>query len=415
MLTYVVGGDLMLVKKLSLALLALLCDASAIAAESPPSGQYLYVWAGDAAKEGNDFLAVLDADPSSTSYGRLVSSAKTDQKTIRVHHTEYSMPESGMLFANDHDGGKTFIFDTRDPLAPKVAASFRELGGYSHPHSFMRLPNGNALATFQHTEHEGHHGWSGKSGGLVEITEKGEMVRSASTADPALPGAFLQPYGLVVLPEIDRIVSTNSSMHDPDLFSGVTFQLWRLSDMRLLKTEYLDVGPDRYAHISPEEPRVGPDGSVFVQTLACGLERITGLAGRKPKAKLVHVFPGNMCGVPTIAGRFLVQSVPAINGLIVLDLANPARPVEVSRLTINDTYRPHWTGYDEKTRRIVVTSGRTPTDRLYVLKLDPETGALSIDVDFRDVDGEPGFAFTARDWPHGWTGAATPHGAVFSR
>ena len=241
------------------------------------------------------------------------------------------------------------------------------------------------------------------------------MVRAASTADPSLPGAYLAPYGLVILPEIDRVLSTNSSMHDADLFSGVTYQLWRLSDLKLLKTDYLDVGANRYAHISPEEPRVGPDGSVYVQTLACGLERITGLAGDKPKAKLVHTFPGNMCGVPTIAGRFLVQSVPAINGLVVLDLADPAKPVEVSRVTIKDDYRPHWTSYDPKTQRIVVTSSRAPTDRLYLLKLDPETGAISIDEDFSDVDGEPGFVFTSRLWPHGWTGAATPHGAVVSR
>ncbi|OFX00913.1 MAG: hypothetical protein A3E78_03580 [Alphaproteobacteria bacterium RIFCSPHIGHO2_12_FULL_63_12] len=400
---------------LGAALGILMTALPAQAADAAAKGHHLFVWAGDAAKEGNDFLAVIDADPASASYGRLVSAVETDQRTIRVHHTEYSMPASGMLFANDHDGGKTFIFDTRDPLAPKVAASFRELGGYTHPHSFMRLPNGNVLATFQHTEHEGHHGSSVKSGGLVEIAENGEMVRAASTADPSMRDMFLEPYGLVVLPDIDRVLSTNSSMHDPNLFSGVTVQLWRLSDLKLLKTEYLDVGPDRYAHISPEEPRVGPDGSVYVQTLACGLERITGLAGEKPKAKLVHRFPGNMCGVPTIAGRFLVQSAPAINGLVVLDLAEPAKPVEASRLTINDSYRPHWTGYDEKTGRIVVTSGRAPTDRLYLLKLDPESGALSIDEDFKDVDGEPGFSFTTRDWPHGWTGAATPHGAVFSK
>jgi hypothetical protein len=399
----------------TLALAAPSLAGPALSEETGAKGHYLFVWAGDMAKEGDDFLAVLDADPASKTYGRLVSAAKTDQRTIRVHHTEYTMPESGMLFANDHDGGKTFIFDTSDPANPKVAASFRELGGYSHPHSFLRLPNGDVLASFQHAEHDAHRGWSGKSGGLVEITDKGEMVRAASTADPALPVAFLQPYSLAILPEIDRVLVTNSSMHDPDLFSGVTFQVWRLSDLTLLKTDYLEVGANRYAHIGPEEPRVGPDGSVFVQTLACGLERITGIAGAKPKAKLVYTFPGNMCGVPTIAGRFLVQSVPAINGLVVLDLADPAKPVEVSRLKIGDAYRPHWTGFDPKTQRIVVTSGKAPTDRLYLLKLDPDTGALSIDNDFHDVDGEPGFAFTARDWPHGWNGAAAPHGAVFSR
>jgi len=404
-----------LLKTLKASLFVLSPVAPALAADETPSGHYLFVWAGDADRRGDDFLAVIDADPASAGYGRLVASVETDQQTIRIHHTEYSMPESGKLFANDHDGGKTFVFDVRDPLHPSIAASFRDLAGYSHPHSFVRLPNGNVLATFQHTEHDAHHGGGGKSGGLVEINDEGEAVRSASTDDPSLPGVFLQPYGLVALPEIDRVLVTNSSMHDRDLFSGVTYQIWRLSDLKLLKTDYLEIGPDRYAHISPEEPRVGPDGSVYVQTLACGLERITALDGSKPKARLAHVFPGNMCGVPTIVGRFLVQSVPAIHGFIVLDLANPAKPVEVSRLTISETYNPHWTGYDAKTGRIVVTSSRSTADRLYLLKLDADTGALSIDESFRDADGAPGFYFTGRDWPHGWTGAATPHGAVFSR
>ena len=63
-----------------------------------------------------------------------------------------------------------------------------------------------------------------------------------STADPAFPDALLMPYGVAVLPEQDRIVSTNSSMHDPDLLSGVTYQVWRLSGLKLLKTAYFDPG-----------------------------------------------------------------------------------------------------------------------------------------------------------------------------
>src|ERR1700693_5493365 len=67
-------------------------------------GHYLLAWTGDAAKKGNDFLAVIDADPSSPSYGRLVTTLATDQQTKLVHHTEYVMPASGLLFANDHEG-----------------------------------------------------------------------------------------------------------------------------------------------------------------------------------------------------------------------------------------------------------------------------------------------------------------------
>jgi|HubBroStandDraft_1064217.scaffolds.fasta_scaffold02219_1 hypothetical protein len=39
----------------------------------------------------------------------------------------------------------------------------------------------------------------------------------------------------------------------------------------------------------------------------------------------------------------------------------------------------------------------------------------AVDTDFRDTDGKPGFSFAERDWPHGWKGAAKPHGAVFTR
>ena len=94
------------------------------------SAHYLFAWTGDAANKragcsancgaegregsGNDFLAVIDADPSSPSYGHLVTTVATDQQTMYAHHTEYTMPASGMLFANDHDAGRTFIFDVRD-------------------------------------------------------------------------------------------------------------------------------------------------------------------------------------------------------------------------------------------------------------------------------------------------------------
>lgn len=321
----------------------------------------------------------------------------------------------------------------RDPEHPRLAASFGDMAGYMHPHSYLRLPNGHVLATFQHGHHPGSAGTDphashashgghadregpvGASGGLVEIDDHGRVVRAVSNADPAFTDALLMPYSLVVIPAIDRVVSTNSSMHDDDIFSGVTYQVWRLSDLKLLKTAYFDVGANHYAHISPEEPRLGPDGSVFVQTLGCGIERITGLNSPEPASKLVYTFPGNWCGVPTIVGHYLIDSVPAIHGFIALDIAAPASPKEVSRLTISDAFEPHWTAWDPKTRRLVVTPEGKTDDRAYLLKLDEATGALAIDSGFHDSDGKPGFDFADRDWPHRWKGTAQPHGAVFTR
>jgi hypothetical protein len=401
---------------LALALVNATVTWAAEPADSSPSGHYLFAWAGDVAKKGNDFLAVIDADPTSPSYGRLVTTLATDQPTMLVHHTEYTMPEDGMLFANDHFAGRTFIFDLRDQLHPKLATSFTDMAGYSHPHSYLRLPNGHVLATFQHQHHMGHgdaHEHLGRSGGLVEIDDQGRVIRAQSSADPVFPNALLTPYSLVVLPEIDRVVSTNSSMHEEDYFSGVTFQVWRLSDLKLLKTAYFASGSDHYGQIAPEEPRRGPDGSVFVQTLGCGVERITNIAGEQPKSMLIYTFPGSFCGVPTIVGHYFIQSVYAAHALAVLDISNPAKPVQVAWLKIDETFGPHWTGWDERTQRLVVTG--YGEDRLFMLKFDQRTGALAMDTAFRDADGKPGFSFDNREWPHGWMGSAIPHGVVFSR
>jgi hypothetical protein len=378
-------------------------------------GHYLFAWAGDADGKAKSFLAVIDADPASPSYGRLVTTLATDQPTKLVHHTEYTMPASGMLFANDHYSGRTFIFDVRDPLHPKVSTSFTDMGGYSHPHSYLRLPNGHVLSSFQHAHHGNPAGSMATTGGLVEIDDMGKLIRSASNADAAFPGALLTPYSLVVLPEVDRVVSSNSSMHLDSILHGATYQVWRLSDLKLLKTAYLDVGENRYAHVGPQELRRGPDGSVYIQSLACGLQRITGMNTTAPKAKLVYTFPGSWCGVPTIVGHYLVEGSLAAHALVVLDISNGAKPVEVSRLQVAENFFPHWTGWDPKTQRLVVTSGRTPADRLYLVKLDPKTGALSLDETFRDSDGKVGFSFADRQWPHGWKGSGLPHGVVFSR
>jgi hypothetical protein len=375
-------------------------------------GHYMFAWAGDIEHTGTDFLAVIDADPASQSYGHLVATAATDQKSMQVHHTEYTMPESGLLFANDHLAGRTFIFDLQDPLKPRVAASFADMAGFSHPHSFLRLPNGHVLASFQHMHHMEGDSAMGSAGGLVEIDNQGHVIRSASSADPAFPDALLMPYSLVVLPDIDRVLVTNSSMHEEDAH-GHTFQVWRLSDLKLLKTTYFDTGARRFGEIDPEEPRRGPDGTVFVQTYACGIERVTAIATDHPKSQLVYMFPGSRCGVPTIVGHYLIQSVPLIHGVIVLNIASPAAPVEVSRIKIDDRIAPHWTSWDAKAQRLVVTG--YGEDRLYVLKLDQSSGSLSLDFAFHDTDGKAGFNFDNRQWPQGWKGSAIAHGVVFSR
>jgi hypothetical protein len=200
------------------------------------------------------------------------------------------------------------------------------------------------------------HGVSGATtampmhGGIVEIEDQGKMIRSASTADPTRPDDLLMAYSLLPLPDIDRVLVTNFSMRDEDKTSH-TYQIFRLSDLKQLSTNDLDAPSGTYGEINPEEARRGPDGSVFIQTTGCGIERITGIATDAPHAKLVYQFPGSFCGVPSIVSHYLIQTVRINHSVIVIDIANAEHPVEVSRTMIDGTMLPHWSSYDAKTHQ----------------------------------------------------------------
>src|SRR6202045_1656846 len=188
------------------------------------NNSYLFVWAGDDAKKSSDFLAVLDADSKSPHYGQVVASVAVSGPSGTPHHTEMEMPEDGFLLANAFESGRTMLFDLRQPLHPSLVTSFGDLDGYMHPHTYVRLSNDHVLSTFQY--HGGHEAKS-DGGGLVEFDERGHLLPSSSTMDAAAKGELIRPYSLVVVPALDRIVSTNTAMHDKDGNSR-TVQVWRL-------------------------------------------------------------------------------------------------------------------------------------------------------------------------------------------
>jgi hypothetical protein len=123
----------------------------------------------------------------------------------------------------------------------------------------------------------------------------------------------------------------------------------------------------------------------------------------------------DMCAVPVVYGKYWIQTVGAINGLVVLDASDPAHPREVSRLSLPPNFHmPHWIAADRSTGRVVATGARDSW--VLMLKFDDQTGQLSIDKAFggRSTE-EPGVQFDRAEWPHGRSGKALVHGTVFSR
>ena len=394
--------------------------ATAAAAQADATGHYLFAWSGAIGDKGEDFIAVIDADPESARYGELVTSVSSGIATQQIHHTEYWMPDDAQLFANDHMSGDTVVIDLKNPLVPRIRTRFHNLAGFSHPHSFLRLPNGHVLGSFQFAGDFSHAAMpmsdpaaqQNVHGGIVEIDEDGHAIRAASTADRQHASEPLMAYSLLPLPDIDRVLVTNSGMRDVEP-NGHTIQLFRLSDLKLLATEALDPGSGHYGELNPEEARRGPDDAVYVQTLGCGIERVSKLTAVHPQSRLIYQFPGYLCGVPSVVGRFWIQPVQILHAVIVVDLTASGGPREVSRAALDAQILPHWTGYDPHTHRLAVSG--YGESRFYLLTFDPDSGQVAVDRAFKDRSGRPGFDTGPRKWPHGWEGAAQVHGIVFSR
>ena len=379
-----------------------------------PAPEYLFLWTGSADSTQPDFLAVLDVSESADRYGRLVTTLPVPGLANGPHHTEHEMPADGQLFANGFSTGQTFIFDLTDPVQPRIAGQFGSVEGYTHPHSFLRMPDGNVLASFQMR----HEAAGMAPGGLVALTPAGRPVRAGSAQTPGLDPAT-RVYSAGIVPALDRIVTTTTDMAHSSPASR-QLQVWRLSDLTPLSTITLPNGPAGDESMLTAEPRLLADGrTVLVSTFACGLYLMEGLESEAPSARLVASFPrkaGTYCAIPAISGRYYLVTVPAWNAVVSLDISDPAAPREASRLTLGADDSPHWIAISPDQRRVVITGYGAMKDRVMIARFDSATGRLALDERFRETGAtQPGFSMAGKTWPHGGTSKGFPHGAVFSR
>jgi hypothetical protein len=375
------------------------------------ASQYLYVWAADPDSSDSDFLAVIDADSASDRYGEVLTAAPVGF-SAGAHHTEHVMPEGGRLFVNGFRSGRSWVINLADPLNPFAEAAFEGVGPYTYPHSFERTPSGTVLATFQNRG-EGNE----LPGGLVELDSLGNLIRASDAADAT--DAELRPYSLAISPELDRVVSTTSDMRP--VHQGRSIQVWRLSNLDLLHTVMLPPGSRGDEHLHPAEPRFLADGrTLVVGTFNCGIYLVQDVDSNEPRVEHIYTLPRDTgsdeeCSLPVRYGQYWVQTVDNTNSIVVLDLADPGQPVMVDELRFDDQAIPHWISLEPFGNRIVLTGSGTLSGLVMMLRIDAGTGELSIINEFGTAEPWPGVNMNRESWPHGSSGPAVPHGAVFSR
>jgi hypothetical protein len=374
------------------------------ASSAPP--RYLVAWAMEAQGqpahgEGLDVLAVFDISDGSN-FGKLVAYVPTRIRAQMAHHTNVSMPANHRLFANDFMAAQSQIFDVTDVHHPLLAESFTDAAGYTHPHSFATLSNGNVLATYQIK------GNADEPGALVEFDNRGKVVKATSAAAPGID-ENIRPYSVLAIESLDRVVTTSAPMPPLDTKAPTSVvQIWRLSDLALLKTIPLSKAPlASGATYSDDALLLGDGKTVLVKTATCGLFALTGIDGANPSALYVYDFGGRSCsGVPVLAGRYWVEAQLSVHALIALDVSDPLHPVEASHLYLGATSRPHWLAIEPGTGNIVINGYGSLLHRISFASIDLRTGALTLDSRSIDLN---------RSWPDGWNGPLIAHGTVFYR
>src|SRR5437870_10482293 len=78
---------------------------------------FLLVWAGDADRQNADFLAVLDADPTSPSYGKVLKTYPVRSRGNEPQELNTTPRADRRVFAGGLLSNRVFVLDLRLPLA----------------------------------------------------------------------------------------------------------------------------------------------------------------------------------------------------------------------------------------------------------------------------------------------------------
>ena len=307
-------------------------DAGAAVPAGQRPGQYLLVWAGDGnASDATgqsiqttplavnpvraenqdlyddppnpDFLAVIDADPSSPTYGRVVNTATVGPlEENEPHHMQYIWHAGDKVYAGGLYSDTTYVFDVSKlpevTLSGVTQPTDNPCG--SIPDAYWTLPDGSAYGTYmggpaapgpcQYTDGQTRvgNGFGGSPGEVVHISPQGKVLSespaSLPTAEdptecpnyPALPQATCaNPHGIQVRWDLERMITTDYAEprnivldpvkpQDANIFRA-TVRIWDISkenDPKVVSVSQMPDGPRVERNPGHEEPRGIMEGTV---------------------------------------------------------------------------------------------------------------------------------------------------------
>ncbi len=383
----------------------------------------LYVWAGDDARETADFLAVVDFDRGSRTYGKILRTVPVPppgNKGNEPHHCNLSKDKKilacGGLLSLLWSQNDIFFFDVSRARHPRFLFSTRAAHS-AITDDFLPMPDGGFLITNMGSA------IGGPGGRVVEVSRDLRIVGEYPGVDPE-DGTF-NPHGidadfarnrLVTSDFVNPLSTLNVFAQPVELRSGVRF--WDLSRRQIVRTVMLpDNAGTMDVKLIPNDPRgravtanmftglvytVDPTTGTYVQSFDC--EDIV------PHVEVAT--PGGMVQLLAMPrnGRRLIFASFQAGQVGMLDITDRERFKQVSVVSLGENAGPHLIRLTDDDKRLVVTDYFLHEDDFGKIHFNGDHKLHVIDVGENTLEEDP--RFPAIDFNSAFARPARPHGVA---
>jgi selenium-binding protein 1 len=382
----------------------------------------LYVWASDEDHSAPDFLAVIDFDRNSASYGKVLETVPLPPPGNfgnEPHHCHTSEDQNilacGGLLSVLKGQNDIFFFDISDARNPKFLRSAKAPNS-SITDDFLPLPDGGFLVTNMGSAS------GGPGGRVVEFDKNLRLVAEHPSVLPA-DGGF-NPHGIDG--DFDRNTLVTSDFINPASTLNVvpgplqlrsSLRFWNLRQRTITRSVFLpDNAGTMDVKLIPGDNRgravtvnmftglmytVDPTNGTYTQSF--DMSDIT--------PHIETPVPGGMPGLlamPRTGDRIITATFMA-GQVAMLDISNPKQFKQLSVVSFGENAGPHSLHLTHDDKRLIVTDYFLNEDDIGKVKLegdhklhvlDVKPNGLTIDRAFGVVDFNTAFP-TGRARPHG--------------
>jgi selenium-binding protein 1 len=380
------------------------------------AAKYLFVWAGDQARQAPDFLAVVDFDESSANYGKIIATLPLPGPGAtgnEPHHVGLSSDGNvlgcGGLLSVLKGQKEVFFFDVSNPTAPKfISAADPPQSAITD--EFHALPDGGFLVTMMGGA-QGH-----APGRVAEFNKNLELV--AEHPDNPPDDGF-NPHGISVRPERNLMLTSDficpaTTLHavpgDPELRGSI--RVWNLKKRRIERTIKVGNGAGTIdVKLIPGDKRARAFTAGMADDQLYLVDVRQGLA--QPVFDFSTIAKGGWPQLMRITkdGQRLFVSMNMAGKVVMFDISNPANPTVLKVLNLGAGSGPHYIALTDDEKRLVISdyflneddAGKVHAEgdhKIHVAVVTPTD--LNLDARF-DLDFNTAVP----------TGPARPHGMAF--